>query len=265
MPAHAHTQACMRETAKFVGVSSAVDVLQHLSKSMGWRDWLWVAEFKPWPTAYLKPIACESGPKNQNLPFVAPKEAHRVIVLHLWLSWEALWLSVRSAGRLWRPCISGLVWGWVTRREWEAVARIRRRWMLCRWGWSWVRRSSGLYILKERSRVIETFVDGESLGLGRGWSGESWQGVSILALMYHYGGFVVGAKGWTSYFLPVFSNVSSTQKWVLLTLVTLGSNYGWESAVAPCQHPWHIQVLGLLPRQLPGTESREGRDSLLQR
>lgn len=37
-------------------------------------------------------------------------------------------------------------------------------------------------ILKERSRVIEMLVDGEALGLGRGWSGESEQGVSILAL-----------------------------------------------------------------------------------
>ena len=38
-------------------------------------------------------------------------------------------------------------------------------------------------ILEERSRVIEMLVDGEALGLGRGWSGESGQGVSILALM----------------------------------------------------------------------------------
>lgn len=35
----------------------------------------------------------------------------------------------------------------------------------------------------------------------------------------------------------IFSNVTSTQKWGLLTLATLGSNYGWESAVVPCQHP----------------------------
>lgn len=39
------------------------------------------------------------------------------------------------------------------------------------------------YILEERSKVIEMLVDGEDLGLGRGWSGESEQGVSVLALM----------------------------------------------------------------------------------
>lgn len=34
-------------------------------------------------------------------------------------------------------------------------------------------------LLEERSRVIEMLVDGEVIGLGRGWSGESRQGVSV--------------------------------------------------------------------------------------
>lgn len=107
--------------------------------------------------------------------------------------------------------------------DWEKADAVLQRLVLgeeVQWGVSW------------RKGVIEMLVDGEALGLGRGWSGESGQGVAI---MQHYGWFVVGAKGWTRYFLPVFSNVSSTQKWGLLPLTTLGSNYGWESAVAPCQ------------------------------
>lgn len=44
---HMLTHACMCATAKFVGVSSAFDALQHLSKSMSGRDWLWMTEFKP--------------------------------------------------------------------------------------------------------------------------------------------------------------------------------------------------------------------------
>lgn len=46
-----------------------------------------------------------------------------------------------------------------------------------------------------------------------------------------------GCKRRLNCFLLTLSNVSSTQKWGLPTLMTLGSNYGWESAVVPCQHP----------------------------
>lgn len=44
---HVLTHACMHETARLVGVSSAVDSLLHLSKPVVWRERLWMAEFKP--------------------------------------------------------------------------------------------------------------------------------------------------------------------------------------------------------------------------
>lgn len=50
-------------------------------------------------------------------------------------------------------------------------------------------------------------------------------------------GLVCGGCKRLNCFPLIFSNVSSTQHWGLLTLMALGSNYGWESAVVPCQHP----------------------------
>lgn len=57
--------------------------------------------------------------------------------------------------------------------DWEKADALLQRLVLgeeVRWGVSW-------------RKAIEMLVDGEALGLGRGWSGESGQGVSILALM----------------------------------------------------------------------------------
>lgn len=69
---------------------SSVYILHHLSKSVGRRDGLWkgleglALEGRIYALTHClsETSSCESDPKNQNLPFVAPKEAHRVRVLH---------------------------------------------------------------------------------------------------------------------------------------------------------------------------------------
>lgn len=151
--------------------------------------------------------------------------------------------------------------------KWEAGGDegTRKRQVMYLRGRTWVKGSCGPYL---GGKEWNNWTDGQwwGLRLGKRLVRRSRTGCFNIKFIVAYIWFMLETKGWSKYLSPsLVIPLWYRQDFVMVT--TSGSDNGWEDGklLFHCRHLWHIQALGLLPKQLSHTESREGRGSLLQR